>query len=209
MSPSNESTRLVVALMAPRANKPFILFAKAIYGGLLDNPSFPSPRPSLAVFAEHIAALEEAETEAASRTTGATDLRDDTKKTVNEDLLHIRDYVQSVVEATTSPADAAALIKSAFMSVKKGFKRSIPELRAKNADVSGTVTLAAKAVAPTAIYFWEYSLDKSTWTPLKQTMQSRTDVLGLTSESVYHFRFRASTRAGRGDYSQIVSLLVR
>jgi hypothetical protein len=107
-----------------------------------------------------------------------------------------------------SPAAAIALIESAFMSVRKVTKRPVPELRAKNADVSGKVVLAAKAVGRSAIYFWEYSLDQSTWTPLPETMGARTEVSGLTFARVYYFRFRAFTRAGRGDHSQVVSLLV-
>ena len=39
-------------------------------------------------------------------------------------------------------------------------------------------------------------------------MKSRTELSGLTPGSVYSFRFRAFTRAGQQDYSQVVSLLV-
>jgi hypothetical protein len=39
-------------------------------------------------------------------------------------------------------------------------------------------------------------------------MKARTEVSGLTSASTYYFRFRAFTRAGRQDYSQVVSLRV-
>jgi len=55
---------------------------------------------------------------------------------------------------------------------------------------------------------WEYSLDQSTWTPVPNSMQCRTKVSGLTSACVYYFRFRAPTRRGLRDYSQVVSLLV-
>ena len=100
------------------------------------------------------------------------------------------------------------MIESAHMSVRKAPKRNIPEVSAKNGDVSGKVILAAKAVAQTATYFWEYSEDQSTWTPVPETMQARTEVSGLTSARVYYFRFRALTRAGRQDYSHTVSLVV-
>jgi hypothetical protein len=94
------------------------------------------------------------------------------------------------------------------MSVKKVPTRSVPDVSAKNAGVSGKVVLAAKAVAPVATYYWEYSDDQSTWTAIPETMQTRTELSGLMSARVYYFRFRALTRAGRGDYSQVVSLLV-
>jgi hypothetical protein len=94
------------------------------------------------------------------------------------------------------------------MSVRKVPKRAIPELSAKNGPISGKVMLAAKAVAPVAVYHWEHSMDQSTWTPLPETLVTRTEVSGLTSAQVYSFRFRTFTRAGWQDYSQVVSLLV-
>jgi hypothetical protein len=56
---------------------------------------------------------------------------------------------------------------------------------------------------------WEYSVDQSTWTPLPETMKSRTELSGLTPACVYYFRFRAFTRAGWQDYSQVVRFIVR
>jgi len=51
-------------------------------------------------------------------------------------------------------------------------------------------------------------MDQETWTPLPQTMLTRTEVSGLKSAQTYSFRCRAFTRAGWQDYSQVVSLLV-
>jgi hypothetical protein len=194
--------------MLPELNKPLLTFARAVHGALLNNPSFPSPNPPLDVLEADIAAFEDAETKAASRAKGAASLRDAKKKRVKEDLFHLRDYVQSVVETNNSPAAANALIESAFMSVRKVPKRTFPDLSATNADVSGKVLLTAKRVAPVAVYHWEHSLDQSTWTRLPETMQTRTEVAGLTSAEVYYFRFRAFTREGWQDYSPVVSLLV-
>jgi GAF domain-containing protein len=208
MSTNNESTGPVAALILPELSKPLLTFARAVHGALRDNPAFPSPNPPLDVFAADIAAFEDAETKAASRAKGAASLRDAKKKKVKEDLFHLRDYVQSVVETDTSPAAATALIESAFMSVRKAPKRTSSELSAKNADVSGKALLTAKAVAPVAVYSWEHSLDQSAWTRLPETMRTRTEVADLTSAQVYYFRFRAFTRAGWQDYSPVVSLLV-
>lgn len=208
MSTNNESVGPVAVLMLPGLNKPLLTFARAVHGALLNNPAFPSPNPPLDVFAADIATFEDAETKAASRTKGAASLRDAKKKKVKEDLWHLRDYVQSVVETDTSPAAASALIESAFMSVRKVPKRTSPDLNARNAGVSGKVLLTAKAVAPTAVYSWEHSLDQSTWTRLPETMRTRTEIADLTSAQVYYFRFRAFTRAGWQDYSPVMSLLV-
>ena len=208
MSTNTESRGPVAALMLPGTTQFLLAFAKAVYSALLNNPAFQSPNPPLDVFAEDIAALEDAETKAASRAKGTASLRDVKKNKVREDLLHLRDYVQSVAEASPSPAAGAAVIESAFMTVRKARKRAFPDLSAKNADVSGKVLLTARAAAPRAVYYWEYSLDQSTWTRLPETMVARTEVVGLTSAQTYSFRFRAMTRAGWKENSPVVSLLV-
>lgn len=208
MSTNNETTGPVAALMIPTQNIALIMFARAVYNALLKNPSFPSPNPPLDVFAADIADLEDAETKAGTRAKGAAAHRNHKKKVVKEDLFHLRDYVQSVVEKNTSASAATALIESAHMSVRKAPNRAFSDVSAKNGDVSGKVTLAARAVAPVAMYYWEHSFDQVTWTPIPETMVTRTEISGLTSASVYYFRFRAHTRAGRQDYSQVVSLLV-
>ena len=207
MSTNNESKAPVAVLLLPELNKPLLTFARAVHNALRSNPAFPNPNPPLHVFAADIEALEDAETKAASRAKGAASFRDAKKKKVKDTLFHLRDYVQSVVE-TSDPATATALIESAFMSVRKARTRVYPEVSAQNGDVSGNVRLAAKAVAPKAMYYWEHSLDQETWTSLPQTMLTRTEVSGLKSAQFYSFRFRTFTRAGWQDYSQVVSLLV-
>jgi hypothetical protein len=165
MSTNNEFTSPVAALMLPVLNKPLLTYSRAVHKALLNNPAFPSPNPPLSVLAANIDAFEDAETQAATRARGAASFRDSKKKRVKENLFHIRDYVQSVVE-TSNPADATALIESAFMSVRKVPTRTYPEISAKRGDVSGKVLLAAKSVAPKAVYRWEYSMDQETWTRL-------------------------------------------
>jgi hypothetical protein len=209
MSTSKESATPVAVLLFPKGNKEFITFARAVYSAMLDNPSFPNPNPTLVIFAGNIEAFEEAETKASMRTKGAAALRDARKQRVKEDLFHLCDYVQSVVETNTSPVSAVAMIQSAFMSVRKAPQRApTPELSAKNTDVLGKVALAAKPVARAATYYWEYSLDTSTWTALPETMNTRIELPGLTSARVYYFRFRALTKEGQRDYTPVVSLYV-
>jgi len=208
MSTNSESSTPIAVLRAPKQNRALVTYARAVHNALMENPSFPSPTPSLAVFTTNIDALDDAETKAASKAKGAAAFRDFKMKKVKEDLGHICDYVQSVAEAAPSHVAAAALIESAFMSVRKAYKRATPEVSAKNAGVSGKVHLAAKAVSREATYSWEYSVDQTQWTPVPDTMYARTEVSGLTRACTYYFRFRTFTRAGRGDYSQVVSLLV-
>lgn len=209
MSNNDTLNSPVVVLNIPRSTKDFITYARAVNAALLGNNSFPNPTPTLDVFAADIASLEEAETTAATRAIGAAALRDAKKQRVKEDLNLLRSYVQSVVATTTSPLDAAAMVKSAFMSLRKPTTRNVPEVSAKNADVSGTVILAAKSLGPSVLYSWEHSLDQSSWIPLPDTMKARTEVSGLTPHSRHYFRFSPFTRAGRQGYSQVVSLFVQ
>jgi hypothetical protein len=207
MSTTNEPTCPVAILNLPKATSELLTFARGIHSAMDGNAYFPNPDPPLTVVSANIDALEEAETKAATRARGAAELRDVKKKRVKDDLTHICDYVQSVVEASPN-GTGAAIIKSAGMSVKKVAQRSYPEISAKNADVSGKVLLAAKSVGRGAVYVWEYSADRSTWTALPESMLTRAEIAGLNSACTYYFRFRAFTRAGWQDYSQVVSLLV-
>ena len=208
MSINNESKTPVPVLKAPRTSIGLIQFARRVYSSMLNNPNFPSPNPPLAVFKGYLDELEDAETKAATRAKGAVAFRAVKMKRVNGGLSQLQAYVHSIVEAATTSTEATAVIESASMSVRKVNTPSLPEVQAKNAGVSGKVKLAAKAVAPAAVYSWEYSLDQSQWSSLPDTMKSRTELSGLTQGSVYYFRFRTFTRAGRQDYSQVVSLLV-
>jgi hypothetical protein len=40
------------------------------------------------------------------------------------------------------------------------------------------------------------------------TLQSKTEIDGLTPATAYFFHFRGITKDGKGDWSQVVSLLV-
>jgi hypothetical protein len=199
----------LAVLMLPRSTKELLTFGKAVHDAMAGNASFPSPNPPLDVFKAKLNALDDAETKAAARTRGAAMARDAMKRQVINDLYHLRDYVQGVAEKIPIPEAAAAVITSAFMSIRKVPQRVVPPLTAKNTGVPGQVAIAARTVAKEATYFWEYSLDQVTWTSVPETIRASTTIDGLPWAKVSYFRFRALTRAGKGDYSQVVSLLVQ
>ncbi len=62
MSTNSESTTPVAVLRAPKQVRAFITHARAVHNALMENPSFPSPTPWLAVFGADIDALDDAET---------------------------------------------------------------------------------------------------------------------------------------------------
>jgi hypothetical protein len=197
----------VAVLKAPRRTLQLLLYAQAVLDALTGNAYFPSPDPSLAVFAEHIAELHDAQMQARMRAGGAVALRDARQATLMRDLKHLRDYVQSMAEKA-DPAHAIAMITSAGLSVQVVTHRDKAELRVKQGHASGIVELIAKAVAHYAVYFWQYSVNQTDWVDVPETMKANTTITGLTRGQTYYFRFRATTKAGPVDYSQVVSLLV-
>jgi hypothetical protein len=138
----------------------------------------------------------------------ATATKRSLKRKLATDLKHLRDDVQTVVEQQTSLADALKAAASAGMALKKVGKRDIPELSVKSTGIPTVVELSARAVAPDASYYWQFSLDGKNWQSAPETMKHLTVISGLTSGQTYYFRFRALTRKGMRDWSPAITLLV-
>ncbi len=198
---------VAVLKLSPRV-KNVITFAQSVASALTNNPHFPSPTPTLATFLADVAALNTAETAVLSRTKGAAVARNAKLAIVKIDLENLKSYVQTAAAGAT-PADADAMIESAGMTIRKVTLHDKPALAAKDGSVSGTVNLSAKAAGKKAAYTWQYSTDQKTWTTVPQTMESKTGVSGLTAGTQYYFRFQSVTKAGVGDWSQTVALLVK
>jgi hypothetical protein len=196
-----------VVLGLPVRNKDTIAFAKNVQSSLTNNPRFPSPNIVLATFAADIAAFDQAETQASAKVPGAATQRNAKKTKVLQDLRHLRDYVQQVAETLTT--DALTAVESSGFRVKKQSSQHKQALAVKDGPASGSVELVAKAVARTATYYWQYSLDGKTWTSCPDTMKATALVNGLTVGQIYSFRFRALTRGGATDFSQIVTHVVK
>jgi hypothetical protein len=198
---------IAVLKLSPRI-KNVITFAQSVASALTDNASFPSPNPPLATLQANITALSTAETAVLARTKGAVEDRNAKLATLRTDLETLKAYVQGVADAA-NPTNAASIIESAGMTVRTITLHDKPALGVKQGSVSGTVNLAAKAPAHRASYAWQYSTDQKTWTSVPQTLQAKTGVSGLTAGTTYYFRVQVLTMTGEGDWSQIVSLLVK
>lgn len=173
---------------------------------MTNNPSFPSPNPSLATFQADIAALNVAETAALSRAKGAVANRNAKLLVVRSDLENMRVYVQTVAHAA-NPTNSEAIIQSAGMAVRKTTLHDKAALSVRLGSVSGTVNLAAKSAGSKAAYTWQYSTDQKTWTTLPETLKAKTGLTGLTAGTMYYFRVQALTRTALLDWSQIVALM--
>jgi hypothetical protein len=193
-------------LKLPKRVKDVGAYAQSILDAMTGNSSFPTPTPPIATVQADLNAFNASEAAALTRAKGAADTRNAKLLVLHEDLRHLVDYVQGVANA--SPADAAAIIQSAGMGVRKVTLRTKGELAVQQGAVSGAVKLTAKAVAARACYEWQYSTDQKTWTEVPPTLKAKADISGLTAATAYFFRFRGITKTGTGDWSQVVSLLV-
>ena len=183
-----------------------LAFAKTVLVAMTGNAWFPSPFVPLATFEEHIAALDVAETAVLFRTKGNAEERNAKLRVVLADLERLRVYVQHLADG--HKADGPAIIQSAGMSLKRVTHHDKPILEARQGDVSGSVVLYAKAMRGRCFNDWQYSHDRVNWLSLPSTLKSTTEVTGLPVGVPCFFRMRRSTKAGTGDWSDPVRLLV-
>ena len=205
---SYESRGPVAVLKIPRSAILFIAAALKIRDRLKDNPHVPSPSPTLDVFEANIKALQDAQSKAQAAELGAAKVRDARAKKVKKDLIKLLECVQIAADAQPNADEAAAVILSAGMSVRGKSTRVKAPFAVKQLPVSGSVQLDARALARRAVYFWEISVDQTTWTEAGKTMRGKLVVTGLTPGRTYYFRFRALLSDGMIEVSQVVSLIV-
>jgi hypothetical protein len=135
-------------------------------------------------------------------------VRDEKRQDLTILLQHLCIYVQTTADA--NPAQAASIIESSGMSVKKVRVSPARVFAAMRWRVSGSVKLVApKAAGKSVAYEWAYSIDgMKTWVLLPVTVQASTIVDGLQPGSTVVFRYRVTTKRGAGDWSDPVSIIV-
>ena len=183
------------------------MYAKFVAQSLAADPVFASSPLPLAVFEAHIAALEEAEVRVLTRTMGTAAARNARLLAVQSDLGTLKSYVQRIADGYPV-ALAPAIIESAGMSVKKSSGHGKPDFEAKPGPVSGSVRLFARAERTRASYDWEYGTDETSWTRVDSTVRADAELYGLARGTRYFFRYRPVTKAGVGNWSQVLSFFV-
>ena len=109
-----------------------------------------------------------------------------------------------------SSGNGAAIIQGAGLGVRKIATHAARAFAAKQGTVSGTAKITAVSAGHRASYEWEYSVDGGkTWVAAPTTLQAKTTVVGLAAGTTAQFRYRPVTKAGEGDWSQAVVLLVK
>ena len=200
--------RSIAALKVPKAIPAAITYSRNIVTKMSGNSYFPSPVPPLNEVSTATDELETAEKAAQLRTHGAVANRNAKRTALLAKLELLRGYVQN--QADADHENAAAIIQSAAMQVRKVPTRPKRVFAAKQGAVSGSVVLVTASAGRRASYDWEWSNDGGkTWQPLPSTLQTKTSVTGLAPATTYSFRFRAVTRTGVSDWSQPASLLLK
>ena len=203
------AAKAIAVLKLSNKVKTLITYAQSVATSMAASAtSFPTPTPTLAVFQADVAALAAAETAVLARTKGAVETRNAKLAIVRGDLENLKTYVQAVTD-TATPANAAAMIQAAGMTLRKTTLHDKAALSIKQGTVTGTVVLAAKAAGRRAAYGWQYSTDQKTWTNVPPTIQAKAGVSGLTAGTLYYFRVQPLLPAGEQNWSEIVSFLVK
>ncbi len=196
---------VIVDLGAPASDIEMVPFGRTIVQLMEKAARFANPPIPYATVKAHLDTYATDQQNVALRGPGATALRDASRVVVIQDLMMLRAFVQMIAQA--SPADAAAIAGTAGMSLRESTGRHRAEL-AVRCTAAGVVVLTARAAGRNAAYFWQYSLDGENWISVPETLQATTTITGLPSHQLVYFRFRALTRKGPKDYSQVVSQLV-
>lgn len=194
-------------LKVPKQKKALSPYGKHVVTCMTGNVKVPNPNPPLSAITAACAALDVSQA-AMPGNKAVTAQRDADYLALFLLLRHELDYVNSVAEQQTSPADAETVITGSGFSVRQDGKRNKDALTARYGLVSGDVKLDARAVSADASYYWQWSTDMKTWVSVPETKKASTTITGLTPATTYYFRFRALTRKGMTDWSQDVSLLV-
>jgi hypothetical protein len=206
MSATPKVRRVTAVLKMPPRKSVVGTYVTSIINAMTGNTLLPSPTPPLATLSADLAAFEASEATALTRVKGAAVTRNEKYLVLHGDMEHEMAYVQSVADA--NPGNAQSIIESSGFAIRKTTSHPKTALKVTVGTVPGAVKVVAKAVAPRASYEWQYSTDQKTWTNAPSTLQAKIAITGLTSGTVYYFRFRAVTKAGEGAYSQVVQILV-
>jgi hypothetical protein len=208
MSTTKSVHRSLVSLDLPKKVPALISFATSVATAMAGNTWFTALAATLAALTTAIAALQVAQSAAIARTKGAVTARNDKKAALVALLQELKADIQKIADANAD--NSAAIIQSAGVAVKKTAVRPPRVFSAAQGPVSGTAKLVTASAGHRASYEWQYSTDGGkTWLEATATLQAKTSVTGLTPGATAQFRYRSVTKAGLGDWSAPVSLLVK
>jgi hypothetical protein len=204
----NATHRSLASLKLPKPVPAIIAHAQAIVTSMTDNPHFPSPVPALWVVSKAVTDLQNAEAAVLTRAKGKAAIRNAKQTMVGSLLQQLRGYVQ--VTADGDPDNAAAIIESAGMTLKKQPTLRPRVFSAKPGSVSGEIKVVCPTAGHRASYDWEYSIDSGVnWLAMPSSLQASTKLEGLTPGTSVMFKYRSVTSKGVGDWSAAITVTVK
>jgi hypothetical protein len=208
MTTTKTDHRSIVVLKLPTRAQALVTYGQNIVTCMTGNASFPTPVPSLATVTAAITDLQNAEAATLARTKGSVLTRNEKRTALVAVLQQVKGYIQTTADANLE--NGASIIASAGVDVRKTVVHSPRVFGAKPGAVTGTAKVFAASAGHRASYEWEYSTDGGkTWVTAPVTLQAKTVVTGLTAGTTVQFRYRPVTKAGEGNWTQPVSLLVQ
>jgi hypothetical protein len=208
VQPIKSIQKSYVSLKLPSAVAAFIVYVQGVLTAMTGNPHFPTPIPPLTAIAAALAALQQAEVAAQTRSKGAVLVRNDRKGALITLLQQLRAYVQAIADADVE--NGAAIIGSSGFPLRKMPVHKPRVAAVKPGAMSGSVQVVAPPAARRSAYEWQYSLDGGkTWVEAAPSLQARQTIVGLPVGSLAQFRYRAVVKNGPLDWSQPIALLVK
>jgi hypothetical protein len=195
-----------VVLRAPKQRYKLFIHAKGVSAALAGNPTYAGL--DLGPLDASIKALEEAETVSGL---GAASALAAARELVRQELDHLRDQVQRVLEGQTDTVDLLAIqamAESAGMDLRRVVPRARAVFAARYGDAPGSVKLTAPASRKRDTHEWEHSTDLITWTALPGTRQASTTVTDLPIGVAHHFRHCLLTKDGYTAWSDPTVMIV-
>jgi hypothetical protein len=202
---NNKTPHLIVALNFPKGINKTIGYSMSICQDMTGNVHFPGSVTKVALLKTRNDVLVTAETNFCLKPPTVTiEERDSALAKVKETLHSLKADVQEVANA--SPEDAALIIVSSGMAIKKSTSHGNQKNSVNDGKVEGTVLLKAETRGP---HDWRWGIDGTVWSS-KSTRSSRTKVANLIPGELYQFQNRPIlTKDQEAQWSQVIKFRVR
>jgi hypothetical protein len=191
----------------PRANLALVAFAQKVEQKLTNNTNF----PNVGTVVTDLTAART--TYSAVLTTNGTqkdmgDACSSARRALIDKLSNAKVFVNGVAQQAP-PDQALAIIESSGFRCRKVIVRTQLPIEVKYGGLSGAVLLVALGAGRSAVYYFQVSTDQKTWTACPNVMKCKTTLAGLTVGTTCYFRVQVQTTKGLGDWSMVVSFVVR
>jgi hypothetical protein len=193
--------------------------AQAMHDGLAADPvTYANPPIALPAFLDLIQNVGTCQQAVRTRVVGAREKRDYALGTLISAMEVERSFVQSIADTNRSRAEV--IITGGGLVVARSSVHTAALLTLRNAKQSGSVTCSASvrllvgagtAHPKQARFFgWQYTIVGSeTFTTAPSTSRAKTVLQGLTPLTTVGVRVNMTNSEGPGEWSQVVTILVR